>query len=65
MQVIIDRFEGSNAIVEIEEGIFANIPQILIPNAKEGDVIDITINKKETQKRADKIKKIMNNLFED
>ena len=40
MQVIIDRFEQDEAIVEIEEGIFSSIPKILIPDAEEGDVIE-------------------------
>lgn len=65
MQVIIDRFEKDYAVVEIEEGLFVNIPTILLPNAKEGDVIDIRIDKNETAKRKEKIKRLMNNLFED
>ena len=44
MKVIIDRFEGEYAIVEIETGKFVNIPKILLPNSKEGDVINIEIN---------------------
>ena len=65
MKVIIDRFEGDYAVVEIEIGKCVNIPKILIPNAKEGDVIKIEIDKKETFERKKHIQKLMNNVFED
>ncbi|MGN1457056.1 MAG: DUF3006 domain-containing protein, partial [Acutalibacteraceae bacterium] len=39
MQVIIDRFEGEYAVVEIDSGNFVNLPKILIPDAHEGDVV--------------------------
>ena len=41
MKVIIDRFEGAMAIAEISEGKTGNLPRILIPDAKEGDCIEI------------------------
>lgn len=65
MRVIIDRFEGEYAVVEIEEGIIIDVPRILFPNAKEGDVIKIEIDNEETENRKDRIKELMNNLFED
>lgn len=43
MKVTIDRFEGDFAVVEVSESCFANIPKILLPDAKEGDIISITI----------------------
>ena len=43
MRVVIDRFEGDFAVVEICENQFANLPKILVPDAKEGDVILITM----------------------
>ena len=43
MKVVIDRFEGSYAVVEINKGKFVNLPKELVPDAKEGDVIVITI----------------------
>lgn len=45
MQVIIDRFEGNLAVVEIEKNKFAKIPDALIPDAKEGDTVKITAGK--------------------
>lgn len=65
MQVIIDRFEGEYAIVEIKEGKFVSIPKVLVPSAHEGDVIDILINLEETKKRKNKIKNLMDDLFID
>lgn len=65
MEVIIDRFEGNFAIVEIQEGIFEKIPKVLLPNAKEGDIVNITINQEKTEKRKEKISKLMDQLFED
>lgn len=68
MQVTIDRFEGDYAVVEFEnkdgKEMFVNIPMVLLPDANEGDVIKITIDKDETKKRAEHIKNLMDNLFE-
>lgn len=65
MKVIIDRFEGEYAVVELEIGKFVNMPKILVPDAHEGDVIDIYIDEKETKKRKKHISELMNDLFED
>ena len=65
MKVIIDRFEGEYAIVEIELGNFVNIPKILLPNAKEGDVVKIEIDKNETELQRKKIECLMENVFKD
>ena len=65
MRVIIDRFEGSIAIVEISEGEYAKIPRSLLPDAHEGDVIDISIDRKETKARLERISEMQENLFEE
>ena len=65
MKVIIDRFEGEYAIVEIEIGKFGNIPKILLPNAKEGDVVKIEIDKSETELQRKKIENLMERVFKD
>lgn len=65
MKVIIDRFEGEYAVVELEIGKFVNMPKILVSDAHEGDVIDIYIDEKETKKRKKHISELMNDLFED
>ena len=50
MKVIIDRFEGEYAVVELEVGKFVNMPKELVPDAHEGDVINIFIDEKETKR---------------
>lgn len=65
MKVIIDRFEGEYAVVEIEVGKYVNVPKVLLPNAKEGDIVKIEIDKEETEERKKYIQKLMNNVFED
>lgn len=65
MKVIIDRFEGDFAVVEVDVGKCVNIPKVLIPNSKEGDIVRIEIEKKETEERKKHIQELMNNVFED
>lgn len=64
MKVIVDRFEGDYAVVEIAIGKFVNIPRVLVPDAKEGDIIKIEIEKEETEEIKKYIKDLMNNVFE-
>lgn len=65
MKVIIDRFEGNYAIVELPDRSTANIPKQLVPEgAKEGDVLSIEIDKDETAKRKERIQKLMDELWE-
>ena len=65
MKYIIDRFEGDFAIVELADKTFSNIPRIAIPlEAKEGSVIDVTIDVESTDERSRKINKLMGDLFE-
>ncbi|MBE6729820.1 MAG: DUF3006 domain-containing protein [Ruminococcaceae bacterium] len=63
MKVIIDRFEGEYAVVEIEKGHFVDIPACLLVGANEGDVVSINIEKEETEDRKVKIENLMNDLF--
>lgn len=65
MKVIIDRFEGEYAIVELEEKNIVEVPKILIPGAKEGDIIKIEILKQETNSQKEQIQKLINKVFED
>ena len=65
MKIIIDRFEGDSAVVELPSKVIINIPRILLPNAKEGDVISIEIDKEETKNRKKRVNNLMNDLFKD
>lgn len=65
-KLIIDRFEGDFAVCETENLSFIDIPKAVLPEeAKEGDVIAISIDKSETDKRKEKIAGLMNSLFKD
>ncbi len=65
MEVIVDRFEGEYAILEIDKDNLVEVPRILVLDAKEGDVVSIVVLKEKTEERKDKISKLMDNLFED
>ena len=64
MKVIIDRFEADFAIVETEKGNFSMISKNLLENAKEGDIIDISISNKETEDKKQEVKTLLDELFE-
>lgn len=51
MRVIIDRFEGDYALVELENGSVVPMLVQLLPGAREGDVIEIRIDRAETARR--------------
>jgi len=64
--LIVDRIEADFAVCEIEEGSFTDIPLKALPNGvKEGDVIKISVEAEETEKRKSNINNLMNNLFKD
>lgn len=66
VKLIIDRFEGDLAVCETESLEFVNIPKIALPSGvKEGDVITVSIDSSETEKREEKIAGLMNSLFKD
>lgn len=70
MRYIIDRFEGNYAVCEDENKNMVNIERNKLPlPAKEGDVLsvegnDIKIDIQETEARKQKIKKMMDSLWE-
>ncbi len=65
MTGIIDRFEGEYAVLEIEGGRHIDLPRALVPDAREGDVIRITVDREETEKRRTHVRELMDQLFED
>lgn len=65
MEVIVDRIEGEFLVVEIAENNFVNMPICLAPEAKEGDVILITIDETKKRELLNNVNNLMNNLFED
>ena len=65
MEVIIDRFEGDFAIVELDNREMIDLPKKLVPDdAREGDILEIKVNKEETQNRKERIEKLCEDLWE-
>jgi len=65
---IIDRFEGDWAIIETENRQTFNLPRfVLPPGIKEGDVLSIQvgIDLVTTKDRAEKAKRMLDNLFDE
>ena len=66
MRVIVDRFEGNIAVVELEDGSVIDCPKaILPPNAKEGSIINITVDENATNEKLQRVTERMNKLFKD
>ncbi len=66
MKAFIDRFEEDYAVVELEEGVFVNMPKALLPNlVEEGDVLTIEIDEEETERRRNRMEEMMSRLLEE
>ena len=66
MRIIVDRFEGDFAVVELPSGQMINCPQALLPaNAKEGSIINITVDENATNAKLKEVTERMNKLFKD
>ena len=65
MEVIIDRFEGDYAVVELPDLTMIHLPMVLVPNAKEGDIIRITIDSDATEARRKRINEKAKRLWAD
>lgn len=65
MKVIVDRFEGKFAVVELPDRTPVNMPRALLPEeTKEGDVIDIIVNHAATKERRETVRKLMKDVWE-
>jgi hypothetical protein len=65
MKVILDRFEGEFAVVEMMDKTMVNMPKILLPKfTKEGDIIEITVDEEATEKRKKVISRLMGEVWE-
>lgn len=64
MNIIIDRFEGNIAVVELPDGKMVECSRELLPkNAKEGSIINITVDEEATKRKLQKNTERMNRLF--
>jgi hypothetical protein len=65
MKAVIDRIEGKFAVLLIGDGsVKVNLPLVLLSDAKEGDVLDVSITKddKATTKAKDGSKRLIEKL---
>lgn len=65
MQVVVDRIEEDYIVLELDNGDIIDVPRELIPGAREGDIVDIYINRDETDAKKEEVKKLMDDLFVD
>ena len=64
MKYTIDRFEGNFAVVELENEKFVDIPREAIrPEAKEGDIISVMVDKETTAKRKKEIEDMTKDMW--
>ena len=63
MEVIVDRIEEDFLVLELENKEHVNVPKKLVPNALEGDIIDININYVKRAKRENEINSLKSKLF--
>lgn len=66
MKWIVDRIENDFAVCETDNGEMTDININALPKGiKEGDVINVSVDETETEKRKENIDKLMNSLFKD
>ena len=65
MKVIIDRFEGDYAVVELPDKTLVDMPRKLLETeAKEGDIIEIKALDVAARVRKKNVNKLLNEVFE-
>jgi hypothetical protein len=65
MKLVVDRFEGDFAVLEMPDKTFVNVPKGILEGAKESDVISITVDQDETALRKREVESLMDELFRD
>ncbi len=65
MLYIVDRIEEGMIVLENDDEQTFSVPKALLPDAKEGDCVEITINNEETEKRRNNIRRLMEDLLQD
>ncbi len=65
MEVIVDRIEEDYLVLELENHKMINVPKNLVPDAIEGDIIEITINYAKRAKKEKELEMLKSKLFID
>ena len=64
MRVVIDRIEDGIACVELENGKIICVPAELFDGCEEGDIVYITPDKEETEKKKQEVLVDISGLFD-
>ena len=64
MKIVADRIEGGYIVAELSDGRKENLPLVFAPDAKEGDVIDISIDKNSTKECKETVRSRLDRLFD-
>lgn len=64
MKIVIDRIEDGIATIELENGKLINVPAVLFEDCREGDIVNIVPDKKETAEMKKEIEIDLKNLFD-
>ena len=63
MTYVCDRIVEGCAVLVSKEGKHYDIEAEMIPGLKEGDVVNVTVDKEQTAERKERIKKLSDSLF--
>ncbi len=64
-KLTVDRIEGGKVVLENEDGKTAPVDSFLLPEVSEGDILEISVNHDETEKRQASARERMNRLWKD
>ena len=65
MIYVVDRIEQDILVLEDDDGKTFSVPKELVRQAKEGDCVEININREETKNRQERIRRLMEELLRD
>lgn len=65
MEAIVERIENEMLILELSDRSSIKFSRALLPEAKEGDVVKISVNDEKTSEKKDKIIERMNKIWKD
>ena len=65
MEAIVERIEEGIIVLELSDGSVIKFSQKHLPEAKEGDVVNFTVDNEKTLERREKINERMNTIWKD
>ena len=63
MEAVVDRIENDIIIIELTDRTKLKFSKELLPEAKEGDILTISVMNKKTEKRKKEMEERMNSLW--